>query len=165
MCDSPNGLFWILTPDDDVYPELLRVPPATGIIWLSERNEPIPTTMMPAGRHLEQLYEFGAHRRILLSPEVNVRAVLGAQETEDTCKKGESPGGPETLRPPAAPTTPPGRKDEGESLDGGDNVADPLLDARDLSVQRNTLCQSWFNLLGLDGLCQALVPSCGDANL
>ena len=52
MCDSPNGLFWILTPDGDVYPELLRVPPATGIIWLNERNEPFSTTMMPAGRHL-----------------------------------------------------------------------------------------------------------------
>ena len=81
MRDSPNGLFWILTPDGDVYPDLLRVPPATGIIWLNERNEPIPTTMMPAGRHLEQVYEFGAHRHILLSPEVIVRAVLGAQET------------------------------------------------------------------------------------
>ena len=70
MCDSPNGLFWILTPDGDVYPELLQVPRATGLVWLNERNEPIPTTMMPAGCHLEQVYEFGAHRRILLSPDV-----------------------------------------------------------------------------------------------
>ena len=29
MCDSPNSLFWILIPEGDVYPELLRVPPAT----------------------------------------------------------------------------------------------------------------------------------------
>ena len=49
MCDSRNGLFWILSPDGDVCPELLRVPPATLFIWLNESNEPIPTTMMPAG--------------------------------------------------------------------------------------------------------------------
>ena len=24
MCESPNGLFWILTPDGDVYPEILQ---------------------------------------------------------------------------------------------------------------------------------------------
>ena len=139
MCDSPNGLFWILTPDGDVYPEILPVPLATGFIWLNERNEPIPTTMMPAGRHWEQVCEFGAHRRILLSPEVNVRAGLGAQETEDTCREGERPGLPEALPPPATPDTPLGRKvDEGDSLDPGDNVADPLLDARVLSVQRNS---------------------------
>ena len=127
MCDSPNGLFWILTPDGDVYPEFLRVPPATGTIWLNERNELIPTTMMPAGRNLEQVYEFGAHSRMLLSPEVIVRAVLGAQETEDTCREGESPGVPETLPPPTAPATPPGRKDEGESLDGGDKRGRPTF--------------------------------------
>ena len=139
MCDSVNGLFWILTPDGDVYPELLRVPPATGIVWLNERNEPIPTTMMPAGRRLEQLYTFKTRRPILLSTEVIVRAVLGAQETEDTCREVETPGLPEALPPPATPDTPPGRKvDEGDSLDPGDNVADPLLDARALSVQRNS---------------------------
>ena len=87
MCD-PNSLFWILTPDGDLYPELLQVPLATGILWLNERNELIPTTMMLAGRRLEQGYKFSAHRRILLSTEVIVRAVLGAQETEDTCREG-----------------------------------------------------------------------------
>ena len=139
MCDSPNGLFWILTPDGDVYLELFRVPPATGIIWLNERNEPIPTTMMPAGRHLEQVYEFGAHRRLLLSPAVIVRAVFGAQETEDTCREGESRGLSEALTPPATSDTAPVRKvDEGDSVDPGDTVADPLLDARVLSVQRNS---------------------------
>ena len=135
MC---NGLFWILTPDGDVYPELFRVPPATGLIWLNERNEPIPMTMMPAGRHLGQVYEFGALRRILLSPEVNAR-VLGAQETEDTCREGESPGLAEALPPPATADTAPDRKvDEGDSLDPGDTVAGNLLDARVLSVQRNS---------------------------
>ena len=139
MCDSPNGLFWILTPDGDVYPGFLRVPLATGVIWLNERNEPVPTTMMPAGRHLEQVYEVGAHRRILLPPEVIVRAVLGAQETEDTCREGESPGLSEALPPPATADTLPARKaDEGDSLDPGDTAADPLLDARVLSVQRNS---------------------------
>ena len=93
---------------------------------------------MPAGRHLEQVYEFGAHRRILLSPEVIVR--VGAQETEDTCKEGESPGLAEALPPPATVDTAPDRKvDEGDSLDPGDTVADPLLDARVLSVRRNSV--------------------------
>ena len=180
MCDSPNGLFWILTPDGDLYPELLRVPPATGIIWLNERNERSPTTMMLAGHRLEQVYEFRAHRRILLSPEVVVPAVLGAQETEDTCKdtcrEGEGPRLPEALPPPATPDTPPGRKvDEGDSLDPGDNFADPLLDARVLSVQRNSAGdrhREFRNAVSeldqsplLDGLFQALVPSCGAANL
>ena len=32
--------------------------------------------MMPAGRRLEQVYEFGAQRRFLLSPEVIVRPVF-----------------------------------------------------------------------------------------
>ena len=31
MCDSPNGLFWILTLDGDVHPELLRVPAGDGV--------------------------------------------------------------------------------------------------------------------------------------
>ena len=31
MCDSPFGLFSILTPDGDVFPERLRVPPAEGL--------------------------------------------------------------------------------------------------------------------------------------
>ena len=48
-----------------------------------------------------------------------MRAVLGAQQTEDTCREGESPGLP-------------------DSLDPGDTVAHPLLDARVSSVQRNS---------------------------
>ena len=114
-----------------MYPELLRVPPATGIMWLNEVNEPIPKIMVLVGHHSDQVYEFGAHRRILLSPEVIVRTVLEAQETEDTCREGESPGLPEALPPPATPDTPPRRKvGEGDSLDPSDNVSDPLLDAR-----------------------------------
>ena len=73
MCESPNGLLWILIPDGDVYPEILQVPPATGLVWLDERNEPVLTTMMPAGRRLDQVYKIGAHWRVLLSPEVIVR--------------------------------------------------------------------------------------------
>ena len=76
-------------------------PAATGIIWL------VPTTMMLAGRRLEQVYEFRALRRILLSPEVIVRAVLGGQETEDTCREGAGPGLPEAMPPPATLDTPP----------------------------------------------------------
>ena len=95
--------------------------------------------MMPACRHLEQVYEFGDHRRILLSPEVIVPAVLGAQETEDTCREGESPGPAEALPPPSTADAALVRKvDEGDSLDPGGTVADPLLDARVLSVQRNS---------------------------
>ena len=66
-----------------------------------------------------------------------MRAVLGARETEDTCREGESPGLAEALPPPATADTAPDRKvDEGNSLDPGDTVADPLLDARVLSVQK-----------------------------
>ena len=62
-----------------------------------------------------------------------------AQETEDTCREGEGPGLAEALPPPAtAGSTPDGKVDEGDSLDLGDTVADPLLDARVLSVQRNS---------------------------
>ena len=122
--------------DGDVYPELLRVPPATGVIWLNERKRHYPDD---AGRHLEQVYEFGAHRRVFLYPEVIVRAVLGAQETEDTCRECESPFPAEAVPPPAIADTAPDRKvDEGDSLDPGDTVADPLLEARVLSVQRNS---------------------------
>ena len=69
-----------------------------------------------------------------------------------------------------------GRKvDEGDSLDPGDIVADPLVDARVLSVQRNLVGdrrREFRNAVPelvqsplLDGLFQALVPSCGAANL
>ena len=72
-----------------------------------------------------------------LSPEVIVRAVLGAQETEDTCREGESPGLLEALPLPATSDTPLVRKvDEGDSLDPGDNVADPLLDPRAMACVR-----------------------------
>ena len=98
-----------------VYPEILQVPPATGLVWLNQMNDPILTTVMPAGRCLERVYGFGAHRRISLSPEVIVRAVLGAQETEDTCREGETLRLPEALPPPTPPDTPPGRGiDEGD---------------------------------------------------
>ena len=68
-CDSTNGLFWILTPDGDVYPEHLPVLPATGSVL---------TTMTPTGSHLEQVYGFGAPRRVQLSLEVIVRVLLQA---------------------------------------------------------------------------------------
>ena len=130
MCDSPNGLFWILTPDGDVHPKLL----APGIIWLNETNEPIPTTMMPAGRNLEQVFS----------------ELTGAfcSLQKSSCERFSEPKRRRTLAgrvgvqgsaPPATPDTPLGQKvDEGDSLDPGDTVADPLLDARVLSVQRNS---------------------------
>ena len=109
--DSPDGFFWIFTPDGDVYPEVLRVPPAAGLVWLNERNTPILTAMMPAGRFLEQVREFGAQRRIQPSSEVNVL--------------------PEASAPLAAPATPHAFEvDKGASLSSDDNVADPLLDVR-----------------------------------
>ena len=69
-----------------------------------------------------------------------------------------------------------GRKvDEGDSLNPGDNVANPLLDARVLSVQRNSAgdrhrefrnaVSELVQFVLLDGLFKALVPSCGAANL
>ena len=127
-CDSSNGLFWIRTPDGDVYNELLRVPPLTGSVWLNERNVPILTTMTPAGHHLRLVYEFGVQGRITLSLEVIVRSVLGAQEAEDT-----------------------------KNLSPGDDMVQPLLDARVLIIQRKVRriaiensamsCRSWFTHL------------------
>ena len=96
---------------------------------------------MPAGRRLEQVHGFGAHRRILLlSPEVIVRAVLGVQETEacreaaatTTVPAGETPGlselGPTPLthRSQRPQNTFPGRGvSDGDPLTLGDNRADP----------------------------------------
>ena len=94
---------------------------------------------MPAGRHLEKVYEFGAQERISLSPEVIMRAVQGAQETEDTCREGGTPGLPQASAPLLAPDTPPGSGDDrGGYLPPDDNMNDPLLDARVLSVHRNS---------------------------
>ena len=65
-------------------------------------------------------------------------AVLGGEETEDPSREGESPGLVEALPPPATADAPLGREvDEGDSLNPGDNVADPLLDERVLRVQRS----------------------------
>ena len=63
--DSSNGLFWILTPDGDVYSGLFLVPPLTGLVWLSERNVLILTTM----RRLNALHldEVLASRKLWLS--------------------------------------------------------------------------------------------------
>ena len=82
------------------------------------------------------------HRRIELSPEVIVRAVLGAQETEDTCREaatatapGETPGlselGP-TTAPLSAPSyTLPGQGvSDGDPLALGDSMADPRCEER-----------------------------------
>ena len=52
MGEPPNSFFWTLTPDVDVYPEMLSVPSATGLLWLDGRNKPILTTMMVAGHRL-----------------------------------------------------------------------------------------------------------------
>ena len=144
MCDSSNGLFWTLTPDGDVYPEFLQVPPATGLLWLNERHAPILTMMISTGRRLEQAYGLAAHRRFELSPEVIVRAVLGAQETEDTCREaaatatappGETPGlselGPTTAPLSAPSDTPPGQGvSDGDPLALGDSMADPRCEER-----------------------------------
>ena len=85
-----------------------RDPASFASEWLNEMNDPILTTMMPAGRRLERVYGFGALRRISLSPEVIVRGFLGAQETEDTCREGETAGMPEAS-PLPTPDTSPGR--------------------------------------------------------
>ena len=34
MDDPPNVRFWTLTPDGDVYQEMLLVPSASGLVWL-----------------------------------------------------------------------------------------------------------------------------------
>ena len=47
--DPPNGRFWTLTPDGDVYPETLSVPSATGLVWTDGRRHLFVTTMMLAG--------------------------------------------------------------------------------------------------------------------
>ena len=36
--EPPNSFFWTLTPDVDVYPEMLLVPSATGLLWLDGRT-------------------------------------------------------------------------------------------------------------------------------
>ena len=121
-----------------------RAPPSPAgngrSVWLNDRNAPILTTMMPVGRPLERVYEFGARRRIQLTLEAIVRSALGAPEMEDTCRESETPESPERGTP-AVPrlATLPGRgfNDE-DSLAPGDNLADPLLDARVLGVQRNS---------------------------
>ena len=130
MGEPPNSFFWTLTPDGDVHPEMLPVPPATGLVWLDGKTKPVLTTMMVAGHRLVRVYGFGVQRRIF-SPKVIVRAVLVALETEDTNEEGETPGLPEGSAPPATPVASLGcRFDERETLIPCDNVADPLLDAR-----------------------------------
>ena len=90
------------------------------------RNDPSLTTLMLAGRRLERVNELRVHRR-------------GTQETEDTCKESETPGLPEISTPPATPDTTLGPwVSERDFLVPDENVADPLLDACVLSVQRNS---------------------------
>ena len=84
MDNTPHGHFWTLAPNGDVYPVLLLVPSATGLVWLDERNKPILTTMMLAGHLLVRVYGFGVQRRIF-SPKVIVLAVCVGLEAEDTC--------------------------------------------------------------------------------
>ena len=147
MCDSPIGLFGILTPDGDVYPELLRVPPATGLVWLSERNEPIPTTMLPAGRHLEaglRIRSSQAHTALSRSHPATADTAPDLKLTKATLWILVTPL-------PILCWTHGYRVFKGiRQVIGTGSFA--------------TLCPRWFNLRGLDGPCQAFEPSCGAAN-
>ena len=40
-----SRVFWTLTPDGDENPEILLVPPTTGLVWLDGWTEPILTTI------------------------------------------------------------------------------------------------------------------------
>ena len=136
MCDSPNGLFWILTPDGDVYPKFLRVPPATGVRWLNERSEPVPTTMMPAGRHLEQVTKSELTGAYCFLQKSSCRRFSELRRRRTLAGRVRAQG---LLRPYHLLQQLTARKaDEGDSLDPGDTAADPLLGARVLSVQRNS---------------------------
>ena len=123
MCDSSSGLFWILTPDGDVCPELRRVPRAMGY-----SDDDACWSALGAGRHIQ------------LTQADIARSVLGGQETEDACKESETPALPEpgsTAVPLPATPSRRGLSDE-VSLPPDDNMTDPLLDARVLSVERNS---------------------------
>ena len=89
--------------------------------------------MTPTGRHWEQVYEFGAHRRILPSLKKSSCGRLSDLKRRRTLAWRVRLQG--LLRRGTAPDR---KVDEGDSLDPGDTVADPLLDARFLSVQRNS---------------------------
>ena len=67
MSEPPNSSPWTLTPDGDVYPEMLLVPSATGSVWIDGKNKPILTTMMIAGHRLVRFYGFGVSEANLLS--------------------------------------------------------------------------------------------------
>ena len=53
-----KGGFWILTPDGDIYPEMIAVPPLLGIIPCDDQERPLPREATPAGSRLARPYDF-----------------------------------------------------------------------------------------------------------
>ena len=138
--DSPNDLFWILTPDDDVYPEILQVPSATDMIWPNEWTILFWREWCPlvvAWSEFTNSELLNVFRSLLKS---SVRATLrslrdgGHVQSERVFRTVWDHVSSNITRHSS------GRRiDEGDFLNPDENGVDPLLDACVLSVQRNSL--------------------------
>ena len=92
------AVFWILTPDGDIYPEELNVPPLLGLCLCDEEGDmKARGAMHPRGRRCRRYYEFGDGSVEELTPLVIGRA-MAAAEKEDGPLPRPAPGAPNAAR-------------------------------------------------------------------
>ena len=87
-CRNPDAVFWVLTPDGDIYPEEIGVAPLTGVVSCSDDSRLDLRTMRPRGRRLRRAYEFVAGREAgTLSALTVARAIQAATTEEETAAR------------------------------------------------------------------------------
>lgn len=129
-----TDLWWVLTPDGDLYPEEISVPPLRAMMLLGEAHEALEETATPPGSYRRQhrIHRFGAGRAVpLASPLVFLRAAREAMEAESgegAATTGRTGGAIDEDGVDATAL-----RDEGG---GGDEGDERDLDARVLTVRR-----------------------------
>ena len=82
-CTDPEAIYWVLTPDGDIYPEEISTPPLAGLVQCLDDSTIDLTTMKPRGRRLHQGYGFVELRGVgVLTPLTVGRAMRAAWDEE-----------------------------------------------------------------------------------
>ena len=85
-------VYWILTPDGDIYPEELSVPPLSAYCQCDEEGDLRRRGgMTPVGRRCRRFYAFGEGSVEELTPLVVCRAMTAAEREDNRYRDGGAP--------------------------------------------------------------------------